>query len=217
MTLHKKPIQRAIDAVIRLGGRTLHGTFYTNDFGGHSHRLEGFFGDDLGAEWHAYGELSGFQFKPVQKGRPKGDSVPLDVGLTLCHRWHQYKGSGNKPKDRADASGETLSWWHANGWPGASDEQALNKRMRAGWQAMQKMAIQRHEPDDPREVATLIAAPASATTAEVVGDSIRVTVDGRGWLWRSDYARAKFGRIRCEYTLEQPTQAAITALGICQG
>lgn len=215
MTLHKKPKQRAIDAVLQLDGQTLRGTFYINDFGGDSHRLEGVFSDDSGVECRLHGELSGVQFVPVRKGRPKGDGALLDVGLVLCHRWHQRKG--DKPKNRADASLEALNWWHAKGWPGASDEQALNKRIRGGSKALKGMSTLRFIPDDPSDVVTLCALPPSAFTFEAVVDSIHATVDGRGWLWRSDRARAVLVRIRCKYSTGQATPAAIALLRACQG
>lgn len=214
MTLLKKPIARAMEAAIRIDGRMFRGAFHLNDFGGDSHLLEGVFQDAAGDQAHFRGRLSGVRFKPVQKGRPKGDGALLDVGLMLCHVWHQRKG---EPQEKARPRRETLHWWLAKGWPGASDEQALNKRIRAGNKVVKGMEIQRFEPFKSSDVATLIAMPKGATVFKAAGNSVHVTVDGRGWVWRSDHARAQFGRIRYEFVIEQSPATTIEILNACQG
>lgn len=215
MPIHKTPIQRAIDTTMRLAGQVYRGTFYANDFGGSHHRIEGFFLDDAGGEHHFHGELFDIEFLPPKRGRPVGDAAPLDVGLTLCHRWHQRKGDA--PQDRPAARRETLDWWHARGWPGASDESALSKRIRNGRKAIEEMSLQRFEPGDPGDVSTLIAVTKDATAFQVVNNAIHVSVNGAGWVWRSDRARAEFGRIRYVFTIEQASAATIASLRACQG
>ena len=215
MSLRQKPVQRAIATVLQLGDREYRGTFFAHDFGGSSHFIEGIFLDASGKQHRLRGQLSGFEFEPAQKGRPKGDKAPLDVGLMLCHYWLEH--AARRSLERANVRSEVLEWWQAKGWPGASDAQALNKRICDGKKIIKGMSLQRFEPDDPSAVSTLIALPSDAVKFEMAGTTLRATTDGKGWFWQSGRARAEFGRLRYAFAIENPSQAAVAFLLGCQG
>ncbi|QEA13780.1 hypothetical protein [Comamonas flocculans] len=93
----------------------------------------------------------------------------------------------------------------------------MNKRIRAGRKAVAGMSLQRFESEDPVDASTMIAVTKDATTFQVIDNAVHVLINGDGWLWRSDRARAEFGCIRYEFAIEQASPAAIASLRACQG
>ena len=181
----KKPIQRAIEVLIRhrITGQELTGTVYANDFSDAEtvHHLEGHLADAQGGAVKFVGQLSGVQFVPVEtRGAPK--KVDRDVALFLAYQW--FLGNAKREteaKARNVARQGVMELWATNGFKGVTEETHLTKRVKAGAQAVHGLSLMHYVCTGVNPDGVMIAAHEDAfdwRPGEYVG------INGHGWYWR---------------------------------
>lgn len=201
----KKPIQRAIEILIRHrgSGNALKGMFYTNDFGDGAleHSLEGHLTDSRGETRRFSGRLSGVQFVPVEtRGAPRRTS--RDVALFLAYQW--FLGNAKREveaKAEKAAREGVLELWAAHGFKGVTEEVHLRKRINAGAEAVHGLSLMHYVCTGESPDGTVIAAHTDAfdlRPGEYMG------INGPGWFWQYGMEEAIQGNFTAGATLSKP-------------